>query len=92
MDFSDTLPWWSLSTTTLQIMCHFSINNLFETVFSNINDDLIDNICNSLFNFDHNFYIYDDKFTFVDPLDYHLPHLDEVWLREPECHVCPSTC
>ncbi len=53
-------------------------------MLSNGNDALLDDIYNHLFDSDHNFYFYDDEITSDDPLVYHPPPLDEVWLSEPE--------
>ncbi len=45
---------------------------------------MLDDIYNHLFDSDRNFYLYDDEVTSDDPLVYHPPPLDEVWLSEPE--------
>ncbi len=63
-------------------------DDLFETVFSTGNNALLDIICNHLFDSNHDFCFYDDKFTSNDPLVYHPPPLDEVLLCEPEHHAC----
>ncbi len=79
---------------------HFIFDDLSETVICTGNDALLDNICNHLFDSDHDFYMYDDEFTSDDPLIYHLPHFDEVCLSEPkslcceheECHSITEDC
>ncbi len=67
---------------------HLVFDDLFETVFITGNDALLDDICNHLFDSDRNFYLYDDEITYNDPLVYHPPPLDEVWLSEPEHWAC----
>ncbi len=59
-------------------------DDLFETVFGTSNDALLDDICNRLFDSGHDINFYDDEITSDDPLAYHPPPLDEVWLSEPE--------
>ncbi len=63
-------------------------DNLFETLFITGNDALLDDICNHLFDSDCDFYIYDNEIISDDPLVYHPPPLDEVWLSEPERQAC----
>ncbi len=62
---------------------HLVFDKLFETVFSTGNDALLDYS-------DCDLYFYDDEFITNDPLVYHLPPLDEVWLSEPEHCACCS--
>ncbi len=65
-------------------------------MFSTGNDALLDDICNHLFDSNCNFYFYDDEITSNDPLVYHPPPLDVVWLSEPErrahCHELEEHC
>ncbi len=77
------LPLWPMSATSLWDMCLCKIIwslELLETVFSTGNDALLDDICNHLFDSDSDFYFYGDEITSNDPLVYHQPWLDEVWL------------
>ncbi len=69
---------------------HLVFDDLFETVISTGKDKLIDDICNSLFDTVQDMYFHDDKFISDDPLLYHPPPLDEVWLNEPEHCACPQ--
>ncbi len=69
---------------------HLVFEDLIKTLFSTGNDVLFDDIYNYLFNSDCNIYSYDDIFITDDPLVYHLPPLEEVWLIEPDhwVHCC----
>ncbi len=69
-----------LSTECKSPQYHLVFNGLFETVLSTGNDALLDDICNCLFDSDCDIYFYDDKFISDNPLVYHLPPFDEVWL------------
>ncbi len=76
------------STEFVSPQYHLGFDDLFETVFGTGNDALLDDICNQLFDSDRDFYLYDDEITSDDPLVYHPPPLDEVWLSEPEHRAC----
>ncbi len=67
---------------------HLVFDSLFETVFITGNDALLHHICNHLFDSTDNFYFYDNEITSNDPLVYHPPPLDDVWLSEPEHQAC----
>ncbi len=73
-----------LSTGYVSPQYHLVFDNLFEMIFSTGNDALLDDICNHLFDSNCNFYLYDDEITSDDPLVYHPPPLDDIWLSEPE--------
>ncbi len=77
-----------LSTGYVSPQYHLVFDDFFETVFSTGNDTLLDDICNHLFDSDRDFYFYDDEITSNDPLVYHPPPLEEVWLSEPELQAC----
>ncbi len=66
---------------------HFVFDNLFEAMFSSGNDILFDDICTHLIDSAYEFYFCDDKFNLNDPLVYHLPPPDEVWLSESKHHA-----
>ncbi len=65
-------------------------------MFSSDNDALLDDICNHLSDSDCDSYFYDDKLISNEPLVYHPPPLDEVWLSEPQhcfyCHNLEECC
>ncbi len=67
---------------------HLVFDDVFEILFSTGNDSLLDDICNHLLDSNRNFLLYDNKFNSDDPLVYHPPTLDLVWLREPKHHTC----
>ncbi len=71
-----------LSTGYVSPQYHLVFDDLFETVFSTGKDALLDDICNPLFDSNRDFYFHYDEITSNDPLVYHPPPLDEVWLSE----------
>ncbi len=75
-----------LSTGYIYLQYHliFDFDDWFEIVPVTGNDDLIDDICNCLFDSDQDIYFHDDELICDGPLFYHLSLLDEVWLSEPE--------
>eukprot|EP00804_Cyclotella_cryptica_P022545 CCRYP_009449-RA/>CCRYP_009449-RA protein AED:0.37 eAED:-0.02 QI:0/0/0/1/0/0/2/0/345 len=73
-----------LSTCFVSPQFHVVFDDLFQTVFSSRNDDvLVDRICNELFEYNRDVYA-EDEFDSVSNLVYRPPPLDEVWLDESE--------
>ncbi len=77
-----------LSTGYSSPQYHLVFDDLFETVFSTGNDALLEDICHCLFDSDHDSYFYDNELISDDLLVYHLFHLDEVGLSEPDHYAC----
>lgn len=66
---------------------HLVFLDLYESVFKTDNDDLLDNICIQLINFDFNYYHHDDKYTSNDSHIFHPHPLGNVWLSDPQHHA-----
>ncbi len=77
-----------LSTGCVSAQYHLVSDDFFEIVFSAGNDSLLDDIYNFLFDSDQNYYPYDVKFISNDPLVYHPPPIDEVWLSGHLHYAC----
>ena len=74
----------NLSTGFVSPQFHVVFDDLFQTVFSSgDNDVLVDRICNELFEYNRDIYA-EDEFDSVGNLVYCPPPLDEVWLDESE--------
>eukprot|EP00804_Cyclotella_cryptica_P031100 CCRYP_011717-RC/>CCRYP_011717-RC protein AED:0.72 eAED:0.31 QI:0/-1/0/1/-1/0/1/0/345 len=74
----------NLSTGFVSPQFHVVFDDLFQTVFSSGNDDvLMDRICNELFEYNRDIYA-EDECDSDGNLVYRPPPLDEVWLDESE--------
>ena len=74
----------NLSTGFVSPQFHVVFDDLFQTVFSSgDNDVLVDRICNKLFEYNRDIYA-EDEFDSVGNLVYRPPPLDDVWLDESE--------
>ena len=76
----------NLRTGYVCLQFHIVFDDLFQTVFSSCDNDIIvDAICNHML--ESNWYIYaQDELSMTGEMIYCPPPLDEVWLSEPERH------
>jgi hypothetical protein len=73
-----------LTTGFVSPQYHVVFDDLFQTVFSSgCDDDLVDSICNNLFDCNRDVYA-EDEFDSSGNIVYRPPPLDEVWLDESE--------
>ncbi|KAL7465136.1 hypothetical protein ACHAXS_005462, partial [Conticribra weissflogii] len=75
---------WNLSTGFISPQFHLVFDDKFKTVVGTAqNDDVVDEICNRLFETNRDWYV-EDEYDDDGELIYSAPPLDEVWLTEPE--------